>query len=127
MTGYYSVESGLRDSNKVSLAIDRIYQRREILAILRSFMNLIHRPSAQDPVVREVRYNLFKGWNPIHRHSISELSDCLVKDSVPPRLNYVNISSNPDVCEPKKDMEFVRNGEYVITASAKQTQEDNPE
>jgi hypothetical protein len=49
-TGYYSVESGLRDSNKQSLAIDRNYQRREILAILRSFMNLIHRPSAQAPL-----------------------------------------------------------------------------
>jgi hypothetical protein len=51
--GYYSVESGLRDANKQSLAIDRIYQRREILAILRSVMNLIHRPSAQSPIVRE--------------------------------------------------------------------------
>lgn len=94
VTGYYSVEPGLRDSNKQSLAIDRIYQRREILAILRSFMNLVRRPSAESPVVREVRYNLFTGWNPIHRHSISELSDCLAKDSVPPQLNYVNISAN---------------------------------
>jgi Lipase (class 3) len=93
VTGYYSVDSGLRDSNKQSLAIDRIYQRREILAILRSFMNLIHRPSAQSPVVREVRYNLFTGWNPVHRHSISELSDCLAKATDPPQPKYVNIAT----------------------------------
>jgi hypothetical protein len=98
VTGYYSVESDLRDSNKQSLAIDRIYQRREILAILRSFVNLIHRPSAEAPVVREVRYALFTGWNPVHRHSISELSDCLAKAAVPPYPGYVNILTT-DECK----------------------------
>lgn len=91
VTGYYSVKSDLRDSNKQLLSVDRIYQRREILAILRSFVNLIHRPSAEAPAVREVRYALFTGWNPVHRHSISELSDCLAKAATPPYPGYVNI------------------------------------
>lgn len=98
VTGYYSVESALRDSNKQSLSIDRVYQRREILAILRSFVNLIHRPSAEAPAVREVRYALFTGWNPVHRHSISELSDCLAKTAAPPYPGYVNILTT-DECK----------------------------
>jgi hypothetical protein len=93
VTGYFSVDAGTRDFDKQCLSIDRIYQRREILAILRSFMNLLHRPSAQDPVVREIRYNLYKSWNPVYRHSITELGDHLVTVADPPQLNNIDVKA----------------------------------
>src|ERR1700732_1226062 len=44
VTGYYSVKEPVRDHNKKSLAIDRIYERGEILAIFRSLINLVYPP-----------------------------------------------------------------------------------
>ncbi len=74
VTGYRSVEVATRDRNKHGLEIDRIYERREILAILRSFTNFIHKPSATNPTIRQIRYYLFSTINPISGHSISELA-----------------------------------------------------
>jgi hypothetical protein len=74
VTGYRSVEVATRDHNKYGLEIDRIYERREILAILRSFTNFIHKPSATNPTIRQIRYYLFSTINPISGHSISELA-----------------------------------------------------
>lgn len=74
VTGFYSVDSRTRDQNIQTLAIDRIYERGEILAILRSLINFIVPPSATTPVIRQVRYNLFYTRNPFAGHSIAELA-----------------------------------------------------
>jgi hypothetical protein len=73
VTGFYSVGQHLRDHNKQTLAIDRIYERGEVLAILRSLTSFFYVPSASHPTIRQVRYNLFQTWNPITGHSIAEL------------------------------------------------------
>jgi thioesterase domain-containing protein len=77
VTGFYSVCKALRDQNKRELKIDRIYERGEILAILRSLMSVIYKPSAQHPRIRGVRYAVFRAWNAIAAHSIIELAQKL--------------------------------------------------
>jgi hypothetical protein len=74
VTGYFSVERKLRVENKRGLLIDRIYERGEILALLRSLTSLLIKPSAKNAAIRGVRYNLFRAWNPIAAHSIDELA-----------------------------------------------------
>lgn len=73
VTGYFSVEKSLRERNRQGLSIDRVYQRREVLAILRSTVNVAHPPSADSPRIREIRFNFAQNWNPVFRHSITEL------------------------------------------------------
>jgi hypothetical protein len=74
VTGFYSIGKKRRDHNTKNLAIDRIYERGEILAILRSLTSFFHAPSAMSPTIRQVRYDLFRTWNPIAGHSIAELA-----------------------------------------------------
>ena len=74
VTGFYSVGVKLRDENKQGLLIDRIYERGEVLAIVRSLTSLIHKPSAKNAEIRGVRYKLFRAWNSIAAHSIDELA-----------------------------------------------------
>jgi hypothetical protein len=74
VTGFYSVAPYIRDINKVSLSIDRVYERGEILALVRSFTSFFVPPSASNPAIRGVRYNLFYTANPISGHSMSELA-----------------------------------------------------
>jgi hypothetical protein len=74
VTGFYSIRKDLRDHNTQTLAIDRIYERGEVLAYLRSFTNLFFPPSASSPTIRQVRYNLFYTLNAITGHSIAELA-----------------------------------------------------
>jgi len=74
VTGYFSVAPELRDSNKRELSIGRIYERGEILALARSLMNLVEKPTAQAPAIGGTRYSLFYGWNPIADHSIVQLA-----------------------------------------------------
>src|ERR1019366_2650478 len=74
VTGYTSVDKTVRDTNRQDLSIDRIYERREILAILRSLTNFIDPPRATAPVIRQLRYDLFPDDNPIKSHSISDLA-----------------------------------------------------
>jgi hypothetical protein len=80
VTGYFSVDKGTRDINTKTLCIDRIYERGEILAILRSFTNFILPPSATNPVIRQIRYKLFSRA-PITGHSISLLA-CKLKTAL---------------------------------------------
>jgi hypothetical protein len=47
------VEKDIRDYNKENLKIDRIYERGEILAILRAFTNFVYKPSAINPSIRQ--------------------------------------------------------------------------
>ncbi|MFL6604901.1 MAG: hypothetical protein ACJ8R9_26695 [Steroidobacteraceae bacterium] len=74
VTGFYGVPVKLRDQNRRGMLIDRIYERGEILALLRSLTSLIYKPSAVDPAVRGVRYRVFRAWNAIAAHSIVELA-----------------------------------------------------
>ena len=74
VTGYTSVDRTIRDVNRQDLFIDRIYERREILAIFRSVTNFIDPPRVVAPVIRQLRYNLFPRGNYIKNHSISELA-----------------------------------------------------
>lgn len=77
VTGFYSLKKNIRDYNKRNLRIDRVYERGEILAILRSFTNFVYPPSRVNPSIRHVRYNLFWSFNPIAGHSIAELAQKL--------------------------------------------------
>jgi hypothetical protein len=79
VTGYYSVKEPIRDHNRTSLAIDRIYERGEVLAIFRSLINIVYPPSECNPTIRQVRYNLFHTWNPFAGHSMAELAFRLLK------------------------------------------------
>ena len=79
VTGFLSVKRATRNENKKGLKIDRIYERGEVLAILRSFTTAIHKPPAADPEVRQLRYNLlgndrFGLTNFIAGHSIRQLA-----------------------------------------------------
>jgi pimeloyl-ACP methyl ester carboxylesterase len=74
VTGFYSVPILLRDKNKWDLFIDRIYERGEILALVRSLTSLVYKPSKRHAAIRGVRYNLFHSWNPIADHSIFQMA-----------------------------------------------------
>lgn len=81
VTGFFSVEPAVRDVNKQFLSIDRIYERGEVLAMVRSITSLFVKPSARAPAIRGVRYALFYPSNPITGHSISELACRLYRAS----------------------------------------------
>jgi hypothetical protein len=74
VTGFYSVRKSVRDVNVRNLDIDRIFERGEILAFLRSIVSLFVPPRRNAPTIRQIRYNLFPTWNPIAGHSIPELA-----------------------------------------------------
>ena len=74
VTGFFSVDPDTRDMNRRTLAIDRIYERGEILAIVRSLTSLFVAPSASQPTIRGVRYALFYPADPITGHSMTEFA-----------------------------------------------------
>ena len=74
VTGFYSVDTDVRDVNRQSLQIDRIYERGEILALVRSLTSFFVAPSPAAPTIRGVRYSLFPSANPISGHSMSTLA-----------------------------------------------------
>lgn len=74
VTGYRSVDPVVRDRNKVGLKIARVYERGEVLAILRSFTSLVVKPTSKNAEIRGARFNLFYSVNPIAGHSIAELA-----------------------------------------------------
>lgn len=76
VTGYYSVAEGIRDSNAERLRTDRVFERGEVLAIVRALQSLVFPPNADKPAIREVRYALFwsNPFNPIGGHSIHKLA-----------------------------------------------------
>ena len=74
VTGFFSVDSKIRNVNKKDLLIDRIYERDEILASAR-FLSTFFYPSAIDPSIRAVRYSLLKS----NLHSIDGLCGSLVQ------------------------------------------------
>jgi pimeloyl-ACP methyl ester carboxylesterase len=74
VTGFFSVEKIIRRLNSRGLKIDRIYERGEILAIARSLVSALWKPSARDPEMRGIRYNLFSIVNPIAGHSMIRMA-----------------------------------------------------
>ena len=74
VTGYYRVDTARRDENERDLAIDRIFERGEVLAALRSIINFVYPPSAEHPAIRTVRYQLFYTLNPVAGHSMGKLA-----------------------------------------------------
>jgi hypothetical protein len=75
VTGYFGVKRAIRESNRIGLKIVRIYERGEVLAILRSFTSLLIKPSQQNPEIRRARFSLFYSVSPVRGHSIAELAD----------------------------------------------------
>ncbi len=74
VTGFYSLKKSVREMNVQQLDIDRIFERGEILAFLRSIVSLFVPPRRRSPTIRQIRYNLFPTWNPITGHSIAEFT-----------------------------------------------------
>lgn len=81
VTGFFSVDPAVRDVNRVGLYIDRIYERGEILALLRSFTSLFVQPSAENPTIRGVRYSLLNGGNAVANHSMHDFACAIQKAS----------------------------------------------
>jgi pimeloyl-ACP methyl ester carboxylesterase len=77
VTGFFSVRKTVRDASRRGLLIDRPFERHEILSYLRWLTALIMPPSARDPAIRGVRYNLLSTWNLIASHSIPKLAAAL--------------------------------------------------
>jgi hypothetical protein len=85
VTAFSSVKRRTRNENKNGLKIDRIYERGEVLAILRSITNAIYKPPSANPEVRQVRYNLFGNdkfglTDFIAGHSIQHLA-CKIREA----------------------------------------------
>jgi hypothetical protein len=74
VTGFFSVDPKTREPNSKSLSIDRVYERGEALAAVRSLTSLFVAPSASEPTIRGVRYALFYPADPISGHSMTELA-----------------------------------------------------
>lgn len=74
VTGFFSVQRAVRNVNRMTLDIDRIYERGEILAILRSILSVLWKPSRTAPTIRGRRYFLFFAWNPITGHSMVRMA-----------------------------------------------------
>lgn len=82
VTSFLNTKGSVRNENKDGLEIDRIFERGEILAILRAITAVFHKPSVANPKVTQFRYNLFGDdrfgfTNPIANHSIEDLAERL--------------------------------------------------
>lgn len=72
VTGFYSVDKTERDTAKVGLVIDRVYEHGEFLAYVRLFMREVYPVSESDPTVYQLRFNKAKG-NIFAQHSLNTL------------------------------------------------------
>ena len=81
VTGWSTVDRGLRARNAQGLEIDRVFEHGEILAYIRLLLSYLSPPSAADPAIRQVRYNFVPTINPIKSHSIRFLACSLIKAS----------------------------------------------
>lgn len=77
VTGFQSLEEAIRVQNAKGLQTDRVFERGEVLAFLRSVLALVHPPSKIDPAIRTVRYNFLGRVLPIHAHNIKLLAQAL--------------------------------------------------
>jgi hypothetical protein len=83
VTGYRSLRRELREQNAQNLLIERIFERYEILSILRSLLALVRPTSVVNPAVRAVRYNFEGRVNSIRAHGIARLAEDLYNDRTP--------------------------------------------
>jgi pimeloyl-ACP methyl ester carboxylesterase len=77
VTGFYSVAKRIRDDSRHGLWIDRPFECHEILSVLRALTALIVPPSARNPAIRGVRYDLLSTHNIVASHSITKLAAAL--------------------------------------------------
>jgi pimeloyl-ACP methyl ester carboxylesterase len=73
VTGFRSVPQPDRDINRKGIVIDRVYERGEILAYIRTFLRRFLPLSLADPSITEIRFNLSKG-DPVKQHSMVDLA-----------------------------------------------------
>ena len=81
VTGWFSVNSDLRNMNVKGLKIDRIFEHGEILAYVRLIMSYVNPPTANDPAIREIRYNFVDSVNPFSSHSMRLIACALIDAS----------------------------------------------
>ena len=81
VTGWSSVDAGLRTTNAEGLETDRIFEHGEILAYVRLLLSYVYPPPAKNPSVREIRYNFDPSINPFKSHSMRLLACKLVDAS----------------------------------------------
>jgi pimeloyl-ACP methyl ester carboxylesterase len=58
VTGFRSVPQPARDANRQGIVIDRVYERGEILAYVRTFLRRLIPLSLKDPSITEIRFNV---------------------------------------------------------------------
>lgn len=73
VTGYFSVDEGMRETNKNGLNMFRIYEVGEVLGYLRGFMRNLWPLAVRDPKIIELGYNYSEG-NAIAEHSMRNLA-----------------------------------------------------
>ncbi|WNJ92830.1 lipase [Bosea sp. 685] len=78
VTGYYDLDPKERDNNAKGLKIERVYEHGEILAYPRLLLRNIYPPSACDPQIRHIRFNLIEGGSIVAQHSLQTLTDRLL-------------------------------------------------
>jgi hypothetical protein len=78
VTGFRSVPRPARDANRLGIVIDRVYERGEILAYVRTFLRKLIPLSLKDPVITEIRFNVTKG-DAVRQHSMIKLARGLVR------------------------------------------------
>jgi len=79
VTGYFSVEEYIREENAKGLLIERIYERGEILALLRSLQSVFFKPSEANPVITGYRYSVVHKADPIKDHSLGKFACALAE------------------------------------------------
>lgn len=78
VTGGFASDRLAGKENKSGLLIDRVFERGEILAGVRSMLSWLYPPPTQDPAVRTIRYavswNLAKAYNVVGAHNMPILA-----------------------------------------------------
>jgi pimeloyl-ACP methyl ester carboxylesterase len=74
ITGFFDVSALLRPRHNTGHGIDRAYESGEILSLPRYIIEDIHPPSACDPRIRIVRFNMRSG-SPLAQHSMEDLTE----------------------------------------------------
>jgi len=76
VTGFFDVSALLRAAYNADHGIDRAYESGEILSLPRHIIEDLYPPSACDPRVRIVRFNLLTG-SPVEQHNMEGLTEKL--------------------------------------------------
>ena len=79
VTGFFSVDADARSKNQKGMRIYRVYERGEVLAILRWAMKKVFPIAIADPRIVGIRYNFKRGKDPIDEHNMPDLA-CSLKE-----------------------------------------------